>query len=243
MVSPPKMAELINMSLGIWTCGGPRSHALDRVHVGATWRIRWIDFCSSCDEALCYQYCSKLLKLVGIQFCVFCIAVTCWYAGRTTKVSYIKLNPWNSHVDCISHAGVHLMLLVVGCYSTFCRLWWQSGPCLGHFFWDSLGQYLQWYWLSEVLSSNDCHAFNALTLLVGWQKEHPHHQNWVVRCCHGYMSGARCKWLAHGPANATATPSSLLQQNPEWFILMVLASRVILDKKAVKWLLLLWTDL
>ena len=26
---------------------------------------------------------------------------------------------------------------------------------------------------------------------------------------HGYLSGARCKWFAHGPADATATPSSL----------------------------------
>ena len=34
-------------------------------------------------------------------------------------------------------------------------------------------------------------------------------------------SGAKCKLLAYGPAYATATPSCLLQQNPEWFILLV----------------------
>jgi len=28
-------------------------------------------------------------------------------------------------------------------------------------------------------------------------------------CWHGYLSGARCKWFAYGPADATATPSSL----------------------------------
>jgi len=32
-------------------------------------------------------------------------------------------------------------------------------------------------------------------------------------------SGVKCKWLAYGSADATATPSCLLQQNPEWFIL------------------------
>jgi len=31
----------------------------------------------------------------------------------------------------------------------------------------------------------------------------------VVRYWHGYKSGARCKWFAYVPADATATPSSL----------------------------------
>ena len=30
-----------------------------------------------------------------------------------------------------------------------------------------------------------------------------------MRCWHGSVSGARCKWFAYGPADATATPSSL----------------------------------
>ena len=34
-------------------------------------------------------------------------------------------------------------------------------------------------------------------------------RSWVVRCWHGYLSGARCKWFAYGPADATAAPSSL----------------------------------
>ena len=52
-------------------------------------------------------------------------------------------------------------------------------------------------------------AFSALTLLVGRQEGHPACKNWVVRCWHGYLSGARCKWFAYGPADATAIPSSL----------------------------------
>jgi len=52
-------------------------------------------------------------------------------------------------------------------------------------------------------------AFSALTLLVGRQEGHPACKNWVVGYWHGCLSGARCRWFANGPANATATPSSL----------------------------------
>jgi len=34
-------------------------------------------------------------------------------------------------------------------------------------------------------------------------------KNWVMRWWHGYLSEAKCKWFAYGPADATATPSSL----------------------------------
>ena len=52
-------------------------------------------------------------------------------------------------------------------------------------------------------------AFSALTLLIGWQEGHPACKNWVVRYWHGCLSGARCRWFAYGPADATATRSSL----------------------------------
>ena len=53
------------------------------------------------------------------------------------------------------------------------------------------------------------YAFIALTLLVGWQEGHPACvKNWVVGCWHSYLSGARCR-LAYGPADATASHSSL----------------------------------
>ena len=35
-------------------------------------------------------------------------------------------------------------------------------------------------------------------------------KNWVVRCWHGHLSGARCR-LAYGPADSTATHCLLLQ--------------------------------
>jgi len=53
------------------------------------------------------------------------------------------------------------------------------------------------------------HAISALTLLIGQQEGHPACKNWLMRCWCGYLSGARCKWFACVPADATTTPSSL----------------------------------
>ena len=51
----------------------------------------------------------------------------------------------------------------------------------------------------------------ASTLLVGRQEEHLACKTWVVRCWHGCLSVARCKWFTYGygPADATVTPSFL----------------------------------
>jgi len=43
----------------------------------------------------------------------------------------------------------------------------------------------------------------------------------VMRCWRGYLSGVRRKWFARGPADATATPSSLAPINPECFTFLV----------------------
>ena len=55
-------------------------------------------------------------------------------------------------------------------------------------------------------------AFSALTPLVGRQEEHSVCKNWVMRCWCGYLSGARCRLFAYGPADATASQNSLV-----WF--------------------------
>ena len=65
-------------------------------------------------------------------------------------------------------------------------------------------------------------AFSALTLLVGRQEQHPACKHWVMRCWYGYLSGARCRLFAYGPADATAIPKShhlLPHLNPDWFYL------------------------
>jgi len=60
------------------------------------------------------------------------------------------------------------------------------------------------------LTSEFCtDALPAAKLLVGQQEGHPACKNWVVRYWDGYLSGVRCKWFAYGPADATATWSSL----------------------------------
>jgi len=56
-----------------------------------------------------------------------------------------------------------------------------------------------------------------------------------MRCWHGYISGARCKWFAYDPADATATHHLLLHKNPEWLTFLVPAYTGYPGKQAVKW--------
>jgi len=66
--------------------------------------------------------------------------------------------------------------------------------------------------LLPVCRNKDYIGFSALTLLVRkgiWLV-----RNWVMWCWRGYLSGARCKWFACGPADATATPSSIASLKP-----------------------------
>ena len=58
-------------------------------------------------------------------------------------------------------------------------------------------------------------------------------KTWVMRCWHGYRSGAMCKWL-DGVADATATPSSLLQKIQNGWSFWYRPTQVVLEKKAVK---------
>ena len=73
----------------------------------------------------------------------------------------------------------------------FCCYDWQNASCGPSAF-------------AELLMFN-----SALTVLVGWQEGYLACKNWVLRYWHGYLSEARCKWFAYGPANATTTPLSL----------------------------------
>jgi len=75
-----------------------------------------------------------------------------------------------------------------------------------------MGELLQWLCHNDstisiiVVFYSYYFAFSAITLLVGYQEEHLTYKNWVMRYWHGYLSGARCKWFACDPADATATP-------------------------------------
>jgi len=80
-------------------------------------------------------------------------------------------------------------------------------------------------------------AFGALTLLTGHWKEHPVCKNWLMRCWCGYLSGARCRLYAYGPADATASQNPIIT-HLIWiqagFTLLVPAYPGFLGKEAVK---------
>jgi len=72
------------------------------------------------------------------------------------------------------------------------------------------------------------HAFSALTLLGGRKHIWPV-KNWVVRCWHGYLSGARCL-LAYGPADATVSCFSKIQIGFTFLVPATRYTRVALEK-------------
>jgi len=82
--------------------------------------------------------------------------------------------------------------------------------CLHEFVASSVSVTCKYVWVFTGVHRAEPHSvFSALTLLVGRQEGHPTCKNWVMRYWRGYLSGARFKWFAYGPADATATASSL----------------------------------
>ena len=53
-------------------------------------------------------------------------------------------------------------------------------------------------------------SFSALTLLAWRQEEYPACKNSVMRWWHGYLSGARHRSLANGPAHANASQKPII---------------------------------
>jgi len=53
-------------------------------------------------------------------------------------------------------------------------------------------------------------AFSALTLLVWCQEEHLASKNWLMMCWCGYVSVARCRLFAYGPADTTASRNPII---------------------------------
>ena len=61
-------------------------------------------------------------------------------------------------------------------------------------------------WVLAMFKCTLMYRYSALALLVGCHEEHPACRYWVMRCwctC-GYLSGARCRLFAYGPADSTA---------------------------------------
>jgi len=89
------------------------------------------------------------------------------------------------------------------------------------------------YW---TIYQDHWNAFSALTLLVWRQEGHPACINWVMCCCRGCLSGARCKWSAYGPADATAFLSSLAAVKSRMAYFSGDDIAMLSWKKAVKWI-------
>ena len=108
-----------------------------------------------------------------------------------------------------------------------------------------LKQHCQWahhcmFYKWAVLSTDvtELCAFSALMLLVGHQEEHPVCKNWVMRCCYSFLSGARCRLFAYGPADATASQNpivSCLIEIQTAFTFLVPAYPGCPGKEPVKW--------
>ena len=66
------------------------------------------------------------------------------------------------------------------------------------------------------------HSFVLPSVLSYWwlgiRKSIQAVEDWVMRCC-GCVSGARYKWFAYRPADATATPSSLAPAKSRSFLM------------------------
>jgi len=66
---------------------------------------------------------------------------------------------------------------------------------------------------------------------------HPACKSWVMRCWCGYLSGARCRLFAYGPADVTASQNpivSCLNQIQTGFTFLVLAYAGFSGKEAIK---------
>jgi len=97
------------------------------------------------------------------------------------------------------------------------------------------------YWLTWVVPEKGllngcvCCAFSAVTLLVGHHEEHLACKNWAMRCWCGYLSGARCRLFAYGPADVTALSPQLHHLlphlNPEWLPFWYWLTQVVLEKR------------
>ena len=91
------------------------------------------------------------------------------------------------------------------------------------------------YWGQPV----PLHPSSTCSRRHGWlgtrKSIHPRVKKWVMRCWHSYLSGVRCKWFVYGPADATATPSSLASLKSFVLTFLVPAYPGCPGKEAVKW--------
>ena len=136
-----------------------------------------------------------------------------------------------AHWEAAAGNGLSVCLSVCACHTSFARLpyvteregvrWFIMAPIVDFDFglpetsglWSNQVFFgnTSSAWMTIILttflswSNSETFAFSAVTLLVGrpaCKKYGP------MRCWRGCLCGAKCKWFAYSPADATATPSS-----------------------------------
>ena len=116
-------------------------------------------------------------------------------------------------------SGVFLIMVRSMLGHRFTRLRVHTGDSGSKSTWNSWVCHLRLAIFLFIEILRQC-AFRALMLLVWCQEEHPACKNWIMTCWCGYLSGARCRLFAYGPADATAVPKPhhlLPYLNPDWF--------------------------
>jgi len=94
-------------------------------------------------------------------------------------------------------------------------------------------------WVIKLYCWSELIGFSALILLVGCQEEHTACK--VMRCLHGYLSAARCKLFACGPADTVATTCFVKIQNGLTSLVPAYPDHP--GKEAVKWVSICWLEL
>ena len=154
-----------------------------------------------------------------------CYAISVSSASQNLQYLYVKddvlISDECSYLFCVlyckhrvhsCHYYIGLLFLTVNCFNITILVLCCPG----------------WFWLGLVFFSTESRDWLGRTspkwpilclvalpsvlwrCWLGGRKGIRPVKNWVVRCWHGYLSGARCR-RAYGPADATATYCLLLQ--------------------------------
>jgi len=116
-----------------------------------------------------------------------------------------------------------------------CYQWYTA--CFSSLFRSSKELRIQFHVVANRIISSKLYLVNLPSVLwrcwLGGKDIWPV-KNWVVRYWRGYLSGSRCKWFSYGPADATATPSSLAPVKSRMVYLSSASLPRLSWKKAVK---------
>ena len=192
--------------------------------------------------------------------CKVCQYWTCVLSLQWLCVRSVNIGPVSCHCnDCVQGLSIlQLCLIIAMIVFKVCQYW----SCVLSLQWNTWWKYMatssstfRWFTmvgisfhivyscllaftnvkctlvLYDQYYSQIIQCFDA----VGWASGRA--SNWVMRCWCGYLSGAKCRLFACGPAAATAIPKPHLllpHFHPDWFYLSGTGFSSLAWKKAVK---------